>query len=33
MKKYLPYIIAGLVGYVFHDQIAKLPLVSKIPTM
>ena len=31
--KYLVYAGLILVGYVLHDQIAKLPLVNKIPSV
>jgi hypothetical protein len=33
MKKYLPYLVVAIVVYAAHDQIAKLPGVSKIPTL
>jgi len=30
-KKYLPYVIAALVGVVFADKIRSLPLGDKLP--
>lgn len=32
VKKYLPYLIAGLVGVVFADKIRALPGLSKLPS-
>lgn len=32
-KKYVAVLIGVLVGYVAKDQIARLPLVNKIPTV
>jgi hypothetical protein len=32
-KKYLIYAALILAGYMLHDQIAKLPFVSKLPTV
>jgi hypothetical protein len=32
-KKYLVYAVLILAGYMLHDQISKLPLVSKLPTV
>lgn len=32
MKKYLPYVVAALVGVVFADKIRGLPGLNKLPT-
>lgn len=33
MKKFLPYVLVGLAVYMARDQIGKLPLISKLPTL
>jgi hypothetical protein len=32
-KEYVVVLLAVLAGYMLHDQIAKLPLVNKLPTV
>lgn len=33
MKKYLPYVVVGLVVYMARNRIAALPGISKLPAI